>query len=81
MIQTPDDMSCAEFQARLADFIGSGEDVAHHSHIRQCDHCRILFSDIQTIATTARELFPVVEPPEEVWENIELAIKDAGPGE
>ncbi len=68
-------MSCAEFQVKLAELIGSGSDVANHFHIQKCDHCRILFSDLQTIAAAARDLFPVVEPPDEVWKNIELALK------
>ena len=29
-----------------------------------------------TIAEAARQLFPVVEPPDDLWKHIESAIKD-----
>jgi hypothetical protein len=32
-------------------------------------------ADLKTIAEAARQLFPSVEPPDEVWEHIESAIK------
>jgi hypothetical protein len=34
-----------------------------------------LLADLETIAEAARQLFPGVEPPDEVWENIESAIR------
>lgn len=69
-------MSCEEFQAKLPDLIGSGMDVSSHPHIQSCELCRKLLDDLQTIAEAARQLFPVdVEPPAELWEHIESAIK------
>lgn len=68
-------MSCAEFQDQMAELIGSGEDVTAHSHLKDCDDCRALLADLKTIADAARQLFPSVEPPDEVWEHIESAIK------
>jgi hypothetical protein len=70
-----DKMSCAEFQAYLPQLIGSGEDAAAHSHVQGCDRCRALLADLETIAEAARQLFPSVEPPDKVWEQIESAIK------
>ena len=35
-------MSCQEFQAQLADLIGSGEDVSTHPHLQSCELCRAL---------------------------------------
>jgi hypothetical protein len=72
----PGNMSCEEFQAQLAEMIGSGENVAEHEHIRNCDLCRALLADLQTIADAARDLFPVEEPPEKLWDKIETAIKN-----
>jgi len=69
-------MSCAEFQAQLPELIGSGEDATTHPHLQNCELCRALLADLETIAEAARQLFPVVEPPEELWEHIESAIKD-----
>ena len=71
----PSKMSCAEFQAQMADLIGSGEDLTAHPHLKDCADCRALLADLKTIAEAARQLFPSVEPPDEVWEHIESAIK------
>jgi hypothetical protein len=68
-------MSCAEFQEQLPELIGSGADAASHPHMQSCELCRALLSELETIAEAARQLLPVVEPPDEVWEHIESAIK------
>ncbi len=68
-------ITCAEFQAQLSELIGSGEDAAAHPHLKDCDRCRSLLAELETIAEAARQLFPSVEPPDEVWEHIESAIK------
>ena len=66
---------CAEFQAHLPELIGSGEDLSTNSHLLGCDLCRALLADLETIAEAARQLFPTEEPPDEIWQNIESAIK------
>jgi hypothetical protein len=43
--------------------------------VQNCELCRALLADLQTIAEAARQLFPGVEPPDTVWEHIESAIK------
>ena len=68
-------MSCAEFQAQLPELIGSGADAAADPHIQSCGLCRALLADLATIAEAARQLFPIVEPPDELWGHIESAIK------
>lgn len=75
MTGDPGKMSCAEFQARLPELIGAGEDAAAHPHVQGCDRCRALLAELETIAEAARQLFPSVEPPDEVWTQIESAIK------
>lgn len=75
MTGDPSKMSCAEFQAQMADLIGSGEDLTTHPHLKGCADCSALLADLKTIAEAARQLFPSVEPPDEVWEHIESAIK------
>jgi predicted anti-sigma-YlaC factor YlaD len=69
-------MSCAEFQAKLPEMIASGENAASHPHIQSCELCRALLADLETIAEAARQLFPAVEPREELWEQIESAIRN-----
>lgn len=76
MTHRPDHMTCQEFQAQLPELIGSGADVSNHPHLRTCDLCPALLADLETIAEAARQLFPIVEPPDEVWEHIEMALKN-----
>jgi hypothetical protein len=69
-------MNCEAFQAQLPELIGSGEDVSAHPHLQSCELCRALLADLETIAEAARQLFPIVEPPDELWEHIESAIRN-----
>ena len=71
----PSKMSCVEFQAQMAELIGSGEDLSAQPHLKDCEDCRALLGDLKTIADAARQLFPSAEPTDKVWENIESAIK------
>jgi hypothetical protein len=80
MTGKPGKMSCEEFQAQLPELIGSGEKVSDHDHIRTCELCRALLADLETIAEAARQLFPIVEPPDNLWEQIETRIKNEGGG-
>ncbi len=73
-------MSCEEFQAHLPEMIGAGVDVSNHPHLLGCDLCRALFNDLETIAAAARELFPIEDPPDRVWELIQSAIQEEEQG-
>jgi predicted anti-sigma-YlaC factor YlaD len=70
-----ENLSCAEFQNRLAEMIGAGENVSVHPHMQDCELCRAFFAELEAIAQAARDLFPQVEPPDDLWNNIESAIK------
>jgi hypothetical protein len=76
MTQDPNPLTCEEFQAQLPELIGSGEKFAMHPHIQDCPRCRALLLDLKTIAEAARELLPIVEPPDEVWKHIESALRN-----
>ena len=65
---------CEEFQAQMADLIGSGQEVALHPHLRTCPNCRELLADLHAIADAAKELLPVEQPKEGLWERIQSAI-------
>ncbi len=80
MTGDPSKLSCAEFQAQLPELISSGKDATAHPHLQDCELCRALLADLETIAEAARQLFPSVEPPDEVWEHIESAIKQEKEG-
>jgi hypothetical protein len=75
MTEQPKSLSCAEFQAQLPELIGSGVSAADHPHLKECALCRELLESLETIAQAARQLFPEVEPPDDLWEQIALAIK------
>jgi predicted anti-sigma-YlaC factor YlaD len=75
MTGDPKNMTCQEFQAQLADLIGSGIDVSNHPHLQTCDTCRALLAELETIAEAARQLLPIEQPKEDLWDRIELAIK------
>jgi predicted anti-sigma-YlaC factor YlaD len=75
MIEDANTMTCHEFQARLPDLIGSVEKLAAHPHLQNCVRCRALLADLESIAEAARQLFPVVEPPDHLWSQIESAIQ------
>ena len=76
MNNDPNTMSCEEFQAQMPELIGSGEDASTHPHVQNCELCRELLTDLQTIADAARQLFPVEDPPDYLWKQIESAIKE-----
>jgi len=67
-------MTCEEFQAQMAEMIGTGEDASMHPHVQSCELCRALLRDLETIAEAARQLFPVEDPPDTLWEKLESAI-------
>jgi predicted anti-sigma-YlaC factor YlaD len=68
-------MACEQFQSRLPELIGSGKKLDAHPHLQQCPRCRALLADLETIAETARQLFPVAEPPDDLWLQIESALQ------
>jgi hypothetical protein len=69
-------MDCEEFQSQLPEMIGAGGDLASHPHLQSCALCRALLADLETIAEAARRLFPIEEPPDELWKQIESVIRD-----
>ena len=74
------EMSCEEFHALMPDLISSGDDIHLHPHIQTCELCRALLADLETIRDAARELFPSVEPPDELWSQIDAKIRFDDPG-
>lgn len=74
-------MSCEAFQAHLPELIASGEDVSMHPHLETCELCGDLLAQLETIAEAARQLFPLEEPPDDLWKQIELKIKSESTGD
>jgi hypothetical protein len=75
MNEFEDKLSCAAFQNQWPDLIEGGGDLSTHAHLQTCELCRSLMADLETIAAAARQLFPIEEPPDELWEQIESRIK------
>jgi hypothetical protein len=59
----------------MAELVGSGQNLSLHPHLTTCQRCRTLLCDLETIAEAARKLMALVEPPDELWQNIESAIR------
>ncbi len=76
MTEKRDNLSCVAFQTQLPELIGSGVPLVFHPHIQNCECCRALLADLETIAVAARQLFPIEEPPDKLWMQIEAAIKE-----
>ncbi len=58
MTTDQNNLSCQEFQAQLAELIGSGEDASNHPHVQRCSRCRALLAELEAIAEAARQLLP-----------------------
>ncbi|MGD0941479.1 MAG: hypothetical protein ABR905_17405 [Terracidiphilus sp.] len=74
MRESANSLSCAEFQAQLPELIVYGETIGNHPHFQSCKLCRALLTDLDTIAQAARQLFPIEEPPDALWKQIESEI-------
>ena len=72
-------MSCAQFSACMADLIAAGEDMFSHPHVRRCKLHRALLEDLETIARAARQLFPEVDPPDTLWDEIQARLEQDQP--
>jgi hypothetical protein len=71
-----DSISCLEFQRQLPELVGSGVNFVAHPHLQSCELCRTLLADLESIAEAARQMFPIVDPPDELWGQIEFALRD-----
>ena len=49
----PGSVTCLEFQEQLAELLDIGADLENHPHLQQCDCCRALVRDLETIAKFA----------------------------
>jgi len=76
MNHDPKLMSCQKFQEQLSELIGSGADLESHPHLKNCDLCRALLNDLETIADAARQLLPIQQPEDTLWDRIESAIRE-----
>ena len=72
-------MTCGELQQVLPFIIESGGTEEEQAHLRECQSCASLVSDLTYIAAQAKSLLPMQEDPDpRVWEKIESQIKSEG---
>lgn len=71
-------MNCAEFQRDLPLIIDTGGTEQQDEHLRSCDVCRGLVSDLRYIAEQAKLLIPMLEPSPKVWDGIQEKLKREG---
>lgn len=75
MNEDPRQMTCEEFDSRMSAMMASGEDIFTHPHVKNCELHKALLSDLEAIARAAKDLFPDVDPPEDLWKDIEGKLK------
>jgi hypothetical protein len=66
--------ACAAFQAQLPELFDVGADMSAHPHLKDCDQCKGLVSDLQYIAQQAKLLLPLHDPSPAVWNNIQASL-------
>ena len=71
-------MTCEEFTAAMPRLVASGEDIFAHPHVRNCRMHRALIADLEAIALAAQQLFPDVDPSDNVWAKISEEIAPMG---
>ena len=72
---------CADFQEQLPELFESGADLKEQAHLKTCEQCSALVSDLEYIAQQAKLLLPIHDPSPAVWENIQTSLsgeKDHG---
>jgi hypothetical protein len=66
--------TCAEFQDKLPELFESGTDLKEQDHLKTCEQCSALVSDLEYIAQQAKLLLPIHDPSPAVWENIQTSL-------
>ena len=69
-----DAMTCAEFQDQLPELFESGTDLKEQEHLKTCEQCSALVSDLEYIAQQAKLLLPIHDPSPAVWENSQTSL-------
>jgi hypothetical protein len=65
---------CADFQEQLPELFESGADLKEQAHLKTCEQCSSLVSDLEYIAQQAKLLLTIHDPSPAVWENIQTSL-------
>lgn len=71
-------MTCSEFQERLPEIIDSGGNEQEQEHLRECDQCAVLVSDLKYIAEQVKLMLPLRDPSPRVWDKIQTSLEKEG---
>ena len=71
-------MNCTEFQELLPEEFEGGRTAEQELHLRSCPVCSGLVTDLELIASEARQLQEVADPSPRVWAAIEIALRQEG---
>jgi hypothetical protein len=74
MTKSNNTRTCAEFQEQLPELFESGVDLKEQEHLKTCEQCSALVSDLEYIAQQAKLLLPIHDPSPAVWENIQSSL-------
>jgi hypothetical protein len=70
-------MNCVELQESLAE-AEDGSTPEQRAHLRSCTDCSRLLQELKLIVATAGDLQDMVEPSPQVWNSIEIALRQEG---
>lgn len=71
-------MNCEQFQRILPQIIEGGGNAEEEAHLRSCEACSELVSDLRYIAEQAKLLLPLHDPNPRVWDNIQESLMREG---
>src|SRR5258705_9298892 len=71
-------MNCADVQQVLPEIIDGSHDSEFQAHLKSCPVCSELVSDLELIASEARQLAETDEPAPRVWVKIAAELRAEG---
>jgi hypothetical protein len=71
-------MNCADVQQVLPEVIDGGQNTEFRAHLKSCPVCSELVSDLELIASEARQLAEADQPAPRVWVKIAAELRAEG---
>lgn len=71
-------MTCSDAQRVLPEVIDGGENVEFQTHLKSCPTCLELVSELELIASEARQLAEADEPPQRLWIKLAAELRSEG---
>lgn len=71
-------MTCTDVQRVLPEIIEGGESAEFQTHLKSCPACLELVAELELIASEARQLAEVDEPPQRLWVKLAAELKAEG---